>query len=882
AMVPQAFVTLQALPLSANGKVDRKALPEPEADTREAAAEQPPRSALERTLVGIWQRVLGRERVSAEASFFDLGGHSLRLAEVQNGIRQELGVELSMLELFQHPTVAALARLLRRRSGELEDEKTAAAALAAAAPAVQATAAGARADGAAAAAGVAEIAVVAMAGRFPGARDVEEFWSNLRAGVESIRAFSREEMRAAGVDEARFGRPDWVPAGGALSDVELFDASFFGFSPREAEMLDPQQRLLLECAWEALERAGYAPGAGDGGANGGRRPRVGIYAGATMSSYALRNLGSNAELVASVGSYQTMLGNDKDYLATRISYCLNLKGPSLSVQTACSTSLVAVALACQALSEGQCEMALAGGASVDAQQGAGYPYQPGHILSPDGHCRAFDARAAGTVAGSGVGVVALKPLAAALAAGDPVLAVIRGWAVNNDGARKLGYTAPSEEGQAEVIAAAQAAAGIDPATVGYVEAHGTGTALGDPIEVAGLRRAFAAGGGAALPAGSCALGSVKSNIGHLDAAAGVAGLIKTVLALAHREIPPSLHFESPNPQIDFGAGPFYVNTRLRQWEETRWPRRAGVSSFGIGGTNAHVVLEEAPAAAGAEDSVARRSRRLVLVSARTPAALEAVTDRLAESLAELAEAAERPDAETLADVAFTLAVGRRGFGWRRAVAAADLATARAVLLARDGQGLREGGEGAEPVRRPVCFLFPGQGSQYAGMGEELYGEEPVFRRELDRCAELLLGPLGVDLRQELFAAPVAELAAREHAVAKEHAEERLRQTWLTQPALFAVEYALARLWESWGVVAEGMVGHSVGEYVAATLAGVMELPAALALVAARGRLVGSLPGGAMLSVALGEAEARRRLGAESERRLWLAAVNGPGQVVVSG
>ncbi|HVR07333.1 MAG TPA: amino acid adenylation domain-containing protein, partial [Thermoanaerobaculia bacterium] len=425
AMVPQAFVTLQALPLSANGKVDRKALPEPEADTREAAGDRPPRSALERTLAGIWQRVLGRERVSAEASFFDLGGHSLRLAEVQVGIRQELGVELSMLELFQHPTVAALARLLRRRSGELEDEETVAAALAAAAPAVQATAAGARADGTAAAAGVAEIAVVAMAGRFPGARDVEEFWSNLRAGVESIRVFSREEMLAAGVDEALLERPDWVPAGGALADVELFDAPFFGFNPREAEMLDPQQRLFLECAWEALERAGHAPGTADRADRADRdggpgRPRVGIYAGASTSTYALNNLASNAELVASVGRYQTMLGNDKDYLATRISYCLNLKGPSVSVQTGCSSSLVAVAFACQALADGHCEMALAGGASVEAPQRAGYLYEPGHIHSPDGHCRAFDARAAGTVAGSGVGVVALKPLAAALAAGDPV------------------------------------------------------------------------------------------------------------------------------------------------------------------------------------------------------------------------------------------------------------------------------------------------------------------------------------------------------------------------------------------------------------------------------------------------------------------------------
>src|SRR6185295_1366007 len=493
------------------------------------------------------------------------------------------------------------------------------------------------------------IAVIGMAGRFPGASDLDAFWSNLRAGVESIRAFTREELAAA-VAPADLADPAFVPAGAVLDDVESFDAAFFDFNPREAEITDPQQRLFLECCWEALERAGVDPETVPGS--------IGVFAGSGMSTYFLYNVLGNPAATRGVAPFQLLIGADKDYLAPRVSYKLNLKGPSLSVQTACSTSLVAVHLACQSLQDYQSDVALAGGVSIRVPQKAGYLYQEGGIFSPDGHCRAFDRQAAGTVSGSGVGVVALKRLADALADGDPILAVIRGSAINNDGAAKVGFTAPSVEGQVAVVSEALSAAGVDAATIGYVEAHGTGTSLGDPIEVAALAEAFRGAG-----AGSCALGSVKTNLGHLDAAAGVAGLIKTVLALGHREIPPSLHYSEPNPAIDFSASPFYVNAALAPWAAREGgPRRAGVSSFGIGGTNAHAIVEEAPEREAPQASV--RPWQPLVLSARTPSALEAMTEHLARHLAAHPE-------EKLADVAYTLGAGRKVFAHRRALICRD-------------------------------------------------------------------------------------------------------------------------------------------------------------------------------------------------------------------
>jgi acyl transferase domain-containing protein len=690
-----------------------------------------------------------------------------------------------------------------------------------------------------------EVAVVGLAGRFPGALSVEEFWQRLREGAELITFFSEEELLRAGVERATLDDPRYVRAEGVLEGVEMFDASFFGFTPREAETLDPQHRIFLEESWAALERAGYDPETYEG--------RIGVFAGESLNSYFLHNLYPNRALLASLGDSQAVIGSDRDYLATQVSYRLNLKGPSLTVQTACSTSLVAVHLACQSLLGRECDMALAGGVSVSVPQGLGAHYQEGGIISPDGHCRAFDARARGTVKGSGVGVVVLKRLSDALEEGDTIHAVIKGSAVNNDGAAKVGYTAPGVEGQAGVIEEALAVASVGPETVGYVEAHGTATALGDPVEIAALTQAFRTGTDAE---GFCAVGSVKTNIGHLDAAAGVAGLIKAVLALEHGEIPPSLHFERPNPNINFAGSPFFVNTKLSRWESNGAPRRAGVSSFGIGGTNAHVVLEEAPAGATSDSD---RTHQLIILSARTPDALNQATANLAAHLK------RHPNLDA-ADVAFTLAAGRREFEHRRVLVCRDLKDAAAALDAPDAARVRAGSP--RHAERPVAFMFTGQGAQYAGMGRELYEREPAFREELDRCADLLVPHLEADLREVLYG---------EHLPA-EAAAARLAETRFAQPALFAVEYALAKLWMSWGVRPRAMIGHSIGEYVAACLADVFTLEDALRLVAARGRLMQRQPGGAMLAVSLSPREAEAFL----TDGLSLAAVNAPALCVLSG
>jgi phthiocerol/phenolphthiocerol synthesis type-I polyketide synthase E len=675
------------------------------------------------------------------------------------------------------------------------------------------------------------VAVVGLAGRWPGARDAGEFWDNLRQGVESISRFTREEMRAAGADPALLDDPRWVPAGGVLEEADRFDAPFFHFTPREAELLDPQHRLFLECAWEALEDAGCDPGRFAGA--------IGVFGGTSLNTYLLHNLLPAGDTPANP---QVAIASDKDFLTTRVSYKLNLTGPSLDVQTACSTSLVAVVLACQSLLNYQCDLALAGGVSAREPQRAGYLHQEQGILSPDGHCRPFDAKAAGTVPGNGVGMVALKRLEDALAAGDPIRAVIRGAALNNDGAGKVGYTAPGVSGQAEVVALALAVAGVKPEEIGYVEAHGTATPMGDPIEVRALEQAFQG-----VPPRSCVLGSVKSNLGHLDAAAGITGLIKAVLAVQHGEIPPTLHFERPNPAVDFDGGPFRVSSRLETWKPAE-PRKAGVSSFGIGGSNAHVVLEEAPPREPAAAASGQDDAELLLLSARTPTALEAATARLARHL-------EKHPELRLADVARTLRLGRKPMAVRRALVAASVADA-ASALADPERWLT----GAPPDgERAVVFLFPGQGAQHAGMAAGLYERKPAFRAALDACAQVL-EPLGIDLRRLLADG------------------ERLAETAAVQPALFAVEYALAQLWMSWGVKPAAVLGHSLGEYVAACIAGVFPLATALRLVVRRGQLLQSTAEGAMLAVPLSAEELRPALAEEVE----LAAVNAPDRCVVSG
>ena len=689
------------------------------------------------------------------------------------------------------------------------------------------------------------IAIIGMAGRFPGAKNLSEFWQNLRDGVESVSFFSDEELESSGIDPFLLRDPKYVKAKAVLQDVELFDASFFGVNPREAEIIDPQHRLFLECASEALESAGYDPETYAGS--------IGVYAGVSMNTYLLNNLLSNRGLIEAVGGYQTMLGNDKDFMPTRVSYKLNLKGPSLVVQTACSTSLVAVQLACQSLLNYQCEIALAGGASIRNPRKAGYLYQEGMILSPDGHCRAFDAKAQGTIVGEGVGIVVVKRLADALADRDCIHAVIKGGSINNDGSLKVGYTAPSVDGQADVIAMAQAVAGVDADTISYIEAHGTATPLGDPIEIAALTKAFRAN---TERKRFCAIGSVKTNIGHLDAAAGVAGLIKTVLALKHRMLPPSLHFEAPNPNIDFENSPFYVNARLSEWKTKGTPLRAGVSSFGIGGTNAHVIIEETPPI---EASGPSKQWQLLVLTAKTGAALDTMTENLVQHLKEHRNL-------NLADMAYTLQVGRRSFSHRRIAVCQDHGDAVTALATLDPKRVFTAVQNSNDP--PVVFMFTGQGSQYVNMALELYRIESKFREQVDRCSEILRPRLGLDLRDVLY--PSEEQA--------ESATQKLNQTLVTQPALFVIEYALARLWIEWGIRPQAMIGHSIGEYVAACLSGVFSLDDALALVAARGQLMQKMPGGAMIAVSLSENEVRPLL----DRKLSLAALNSPSLCVVSG
>lgn len=688
------------------------------------------------------------------------------------------------------------------------------------------------------------VAIIGMAGRFPQSPDLASFWANLAAGRDCITRLGREESIAAGVDPRSVADPRYVGAKGVLEDALCFDAGVFGYSPREAEIIDPQQRQFLECAMAALEDAGLDPSRFPGS--------IGVFGGQAASSYvqALRMDPRNADLPGE----QVMIGNDKDFLTSKVSYKLNLKGPSVVVQSACSTSLVALALAYQSLLDFGCDVALAGGVCIGFPDHEGYVFEEGGTHSPDGYLRAFDSRPSGIVGGNGVGVVVLKRLEDAIADRDPIHAVVRGAAMNNDGSVKIGYTAPSVDGQADAVSTALALGDVDPATIGYVEAHGTATRLGDPIEVAALTKAFRR---RTAKTAFCGIGSVKTNIGHLDAAAGVAGLIKAVLALKHEAIPPTLNVETLNPQIDFAASPFRVCKALEPWPKGEEPRRASVSSFGIGGTNAHVVIEEAPAPEAPEAPA--RDAAVLLLSANSSSALKRVASRLG--------AAFRADPGIdVHDAAHTLQTGRKAWRHRMAVVCRSAADG-AELLEAGSAPLVNRGQAPSSGVAPVAFLFPGQGAQHLGMMRGLYEAEPAFRATIDQCAELLRPEIGHDIR-ELLRAPASDAAAA----------AELDRTRTTQPALFAVELALARLWMSWGVQPAGMLGHSIGEYVAACLAGVMDLPDALRVVARRGALMESLPEGAMASVPLPAEEVEPLLGPG----LSIASVLGARLCVVSG
>ncbi len=797
--VPSRILVVDAMPLSRNGKLDRAALPPAPPQGAAAAVE------------AVWREILGQDALAVDANLFDLGASSLDVVRA-HALLVEQGYALALVDFFAHPTIAALAAHIDG----------------AAAPVAQRQA-GPSTDA---------IAIIGMAGRFPGADDVPGFWRNLCDGVESIRHFRDDELEDAFPPAIR-SDPAFVRARAVLDGIDQFDAAFFAMHPREAALTDPQQRVFLEIAWEALEAGGYDPAQYPG--------RIAVYAGSSPNSYLLRNvLPDRAAALRytseyQVSSYPTLLGAGADFVATRVSYKLDLRGPAFTVATACSTGLVAVAQACQALLLGQADMALAGGVSITLPQARGYLHEAGGMVSPDGHVRSFDAAAGGTVFGSGAAVVLLKRLADAQRDGDHVHAVIRGTAINNDGAGKVGFTAPSVTGQAACIAAAQAAAGVAPASIGYVECHGTATPLGDPIEFAGLARAF----GPQSEAGFCVLGSVKSNVGHLDAAAGAVGLIKAALAVEHGLIPGTLHYRTPNPGIPLAGSPFAISAEPQAWAGTQ-PRRAGVSAFGVGGTNAHAVLEQAPADAPAPDT---RTRHVLLLSARSPAALDRARSRLA------AHITARPD-QSLADIAYTLQVGRRGFAHRCALVCSDRADAAA------GLGEARALTGSPAAGGGVAFLFPGQGAQYAEMGRALYDDEPVFRDAMDRCAAILLPLLGRDIRRVLYAGEAQGLA----------------DTLMAQPAIFSVEYATAQLWRAWGVQPSVMAGHSVGEFVAACLAGVFSLEDALRVIATRGRLLQEMAPGAMLAVRLSEAELLPLLGGE----LDLAAVNAPSLCVAAG
>jgi acyl transferase domain-containing protein/acyl carrier protein len=679
------------------------------------------------------------------------------------------------------------------------------------------------------------IAVIGMAARFPDAPDVQAFWLNLVRSHEALTSFSDDELLSSGVPSALIALPEFVRKASIIEGADLFDAAFFGFNPREAELIDPQQRVLLECAWAAMEDSGYG---------GGNKKNVGVYAGAGMNSY-IGNLFSHPSLIESSGFYQLMISSDKDFLASRIGYKLDLRGPCITLQTACSTSLVAVHVACQALLARDCDMALAGGVSLHFPQKTGYLFQEGMIFSPDGHCRPFDAEGRGIRNGEGAGIVVLKRLDDARRDGDSIRGVILGTAVNNDGGDKIGYTAPSVDGQTKVLSAALAASGVDSASISYIEAHGTATPLGDTIEFAALSKVY---GGSQVP---CTIGAVKSNIGHLDVAAGVAGLIKALLALQHRKIPPTLHFRKPNPQLQWETSRFHVNTAAQDWPEGPTPRRAAVSSFGIGGTNAHVVLEEAPQQ---DEAQTLWPQQLLIVSAITASALNASVRRLASHL-------ESQPGASLPDVCYTLQVGRKHFAHRRAMVCSSLGQVKEAL--REPLAREFGGGVQNSADRPVAFMFSGQGAQYPGMGRDLYSFQPTFRHNLDLCADLILKELGLDLRELLYGSQTAA---------------ELNETRIAQPALFALEFALAHMWMSFGVTPVSMIGHSLGEFVAACLAGVFTLEDALRVVTFRGQLMQSMPRGSMLSIGLDEEELRTMI----DGSISIAAVNGRSICAVSG
>jgi amino acid adenylation domain-containing protein len=824
-MLPTQIIILDALPLTPNGKIDRKALPEPlDQATLQALPPNLAHQPTQQLILGIWQQVLSRQKISIDDNFFDLGGHSLLLTQVNEELRKQLSRDIPLIKLFECPTIRTLSNWLNQENiSEVNNQKL---------PLSQKNL---QSDG---------IAIIGMAARFPGADDLATFWNNLIEGKESIRFFSEEELISAGVEPELIASPNYIRGTGTLSNITDFDAEFFSYIPAEAKLIDPQQRIFLETAWQALENSGYANSSNS---------TIGVFAGVGHNDYLVRNVVPYVQSRNDTSVFQVIIGNDKDFLATRVSYAFNLTGPSITLQTACSTSLVAVHSACSSLLNGECDMALAGGVAIKVPHIGGYLHEEGMISSKDGHCRAFDENANGTVWGSGAGVVILKPLQKAIEDRDTIHAVIKGSAINNDGSSKIGFTAPSVNGQSAVIHQALANAKIPANSISYIETHGTGTDLGDLIEITALKEVFpSTNSNQSL----CAIGSVKTNIGHLNTAAGIAGLMKTVLALQNKQIPATLHFQKANPKLGLENSQFYVPNQNIAWSSKDMPRRAGVSSFGIGGTNAHVVLEEAPTK---KLSQSRHQWQIIPLSAKTPDALRNIQIELGQYLKANANA-------NLGDIAFTLAVGRKQFPYRTSYICQSVNELASTIESKV-QHTSKTNSFKSSESHQIIFLFPGQGTQFLGMGRSQYVNEPLYREIVDYCALFLLPTLAVDIREFIL-----------HEGASHNKEELIQETWLTQPFLFITEYALAKLWMSWGIKPDAMIGHSLGEYVAACIAGVMDLDTALILVVQRGKLMWGAPRGSMLAIS----QTLDEIDLTNYPDLSIAAINLDDAIVVSG
>lgn len=814
-MVPQLIVPMDAFPHFPNGKLDKKALPNPDASTLLVNEYVAPVNKTETIISNLWKEILDVHRAGSEDNFFELGGNSLLGLKFITQLKTHHSLKLPVAKLYQYPKIADLAAFLDGKAAVKKIKKRSKTANA-------------------------DVAIIGMAGRFPGANSIAEFWDNLKNGRETVSFFSDEELHPSISPNLR-NNPNYVKARGIISDVKGFDAAFFGIPPKSAELMDPQQRIFLEIAWEALENTGYAPSKYEGS--------IGVFAGVRVNTYYANNVIPNDELIENIGRFQIITLNDKDYVATRTAYAFDLKGPAVNVQSACSTSLLAVAQAVQSIRSGQCDMALAGGATINAPVNIGHLYNEGAMLSDDGHCRPFDAEAKGTIFSDGAGVVLLKNKDEAIKDGDNIIAVIKGVGLSNDGSAKGSFTAPSAEGQAAAISMAIDDAGVDPADISYVESHGTATPLGDPIEIEGLNIAF----GDQEKKQYCAIGSVKSNFGHLTAASGVAGLIKAALALHCKQIPPSINYNKPNPHIDFENSPFFVNNKLSDWSSDK-ERIAGVSSFGVGGTNVHVVLTEAGKQPVVE-TPSSRPAQLICWSAKAEKSLDLFADKLTDYF--------NININTnLADVAFTLNTTREDFNHRRFIVVSDVND----LI----QKITSAGQNTKTIKdksQSIVFMFPGQGDQYLNMGKALYNTERVFKEAMDECAAILKAHLKENILDVIYPKAVTP-----------EAEEKLRNTAFSQPALFTIGYALGKLWMSWGIFPTAFVGHSVGEFVSAYFSGVFSLEDGLKLIATRGKLMSGLPGGSMLSVRLPAEEIQPYLSTD----IALAAANSPQLCVVAG